>query len=67
MSKHTDGPWECIGSAIVGPKLCDKEPGMRRVVGVFATGVSLANLNLMLAAPELLGAHAEIWTPKEAA
>ena len=56
MSKHTGGPWEYMGSSIVGPKLDDKETWLRPVVARFATGVSLANLNLMLAAPELLEA-----------
>ena len=56
MSKHTGGPWEYMGSSIVGPKLDDKETWLRPVVARFATGVSLANLNLMLAAPELLDA-----------
>ena len=56
MSKHTGGPWEYMGSSIVGPKLDDKETWLRPVVARFETGVSLANLNLMLAAPELLNA-----------
>ena len=56
MSKHDKGPWEYVGGAIVGPKLDDKETWLRPVVARFATGVSLANLNLMLAAPELLEA-----------
>ena len=56
MSKHTPKPWEYVGGAIVGPKLDDKETWLRPVVARFATGVSLANLNLMLAAPELLEA-----------
>ena len=56
MSKHTGGPWEYVGGAIVGPKLDDKETWLRPVVARFATGVSLANLNLMLAAPALLEA-----------
>ena len=59
MSKHTGGPWEYMGSSIVGPKLDDKETWLRPVVARFATGVSLANLNLMLAAPELLEALAD--------
>ena len=59
MSKHTGGPWEYMGSSIVGPKLDDKEPWLRPVVARFATGVSLANLNLMLAAPEFLEALAD--------
>ena len=59
MSKHTGGPWEYMGSSIVGPKLDDKEKWLRPVVARFATGVSLANLNLMLAAPELLEALAD--------
>ena len=56
MSGHTEGPWEYMESSIVGPKLDDKETWLRPVVARFATGVSLANLNLMLAAPELLEA-----------
>ena len=56
MSGHTKGPWEYMESSIVGPKLDDKETLLRPVVARFATGVSLANLNLMLAAPELLEA-----------
>ena len=56
MSKHTPKPWEYMESSIVGPKLDDKETWLRPVVARFATGVSLANLNLMLAAPELLDA-----------
>ena len=56
MSKHTEGPWEYMESSIVGQKLDDKETWLRPVVARFATGVSLANLNLMLAAPELLEA-----------
>ena len=53
---HTPKPWEYVGGAIVGPKLDDHEKWLRPVVARFATGVSLANLNLMLAAPELLDA-----------
>ena len=56
MSGHTKGPWEYMESSIVGPKLDDKETWLRPVVARFSTGVSLANLNLMLAAPELLEA-----------
>ena len=56
MSGHTEGPWEYMESSIVGPKLDDKETWLRPVVAWFSTGVSLANLNLMLAAPELLEA-----------
>ena len=59
MSKHTPKPWEYMESSIVGPKLDDKETWLRPVVARFATGVSLANLNLMLAAPELLEALAD--------
>ena len=59
MSKHTKGPWEYVEGAIVGPKLDDHEKWLRPVVARFATGVSLANLNLMLAAPELLEALAD--------
>ena len=59
MSGHTKGPWEYMESSIVGPKLDDKETWLRPVVARFATGVSLANLNLMLAAPELLEALAD--------
>ena len=59
MSKHTEGPWEYMESSIVGPKLDDKETWLRPVVARFETGVSLANLNLMLAAPELLEALAD--------
>ena len=56
MSKHTGGPWEYMGSSIVGPKLDDKETWLRPVVARFSSGVSFATLNLMLAAPELLEA-----------
>ena len=56
MSKHDKGPWEYVEGAIVGPKLDGHEKWLRPVVARFATGVSLANLNLMLAAPELLDA-----------
>ena len=56
MSGHTKGPWEYMESSIVGPKLDDKETWLRPVVARFSTGVSFANLNLMLAAPELLEA-----------
>ena len=56
MSGHTKGPWEYMESSIVGPKLDYKETWLRPVVARFSTGVSLANLNLMLAAPELLEA-----------
>ena len=56
MSRHTKGPWEYMESSIVGPKLDDKETWLRPVVARFSTGVSFANLNLMLAAPELLEA-----------
>ena len=56
QSSFTPGPWEYMESSIVGPKLDDKETWLRPVVARFATGVSLANLNLMLAAPELLEA-----------
>ena len=59
MSRHTPGPWEYMESSIVGPKLDDKETWLRPVVSRFSTGVSLANLNLMLAAPELLEALAD--------
>ena len=59
MSGHTKGPWEYMESSIVGPKLDDKETWLRPVVARFSTGVSLANLNLMLAAPELLEALAD--------
>ena len=60
MSGHTPKPWEYVGGAIVGPKLDDHEKWLRPVVARFATGVSLANLNLMLAAPELLEALQEL-------
>ena len=56
QSSFTPGPWEYMESSIVGPKLDDKETWLRPVVARFSTGVSLANLNLMLAAPELLEA-----------
>ena len=56
MSKHDKGPWEYVEGAIVGPKLDDQETWLRPVVARFSTGVSFANLNLMLAAPELLEA-----------
>ena len=59
MSNYTGGPWEYVGGAIVGPKLDDHEKWLRPVVSRFSTGVSLANLNLMLAAPELLEALAD--------
>ena len=57
---HTPKPWEYVEGAIVGPKLDDHETWLRPVVARFATGVSLANLNLMLAAPELLEALQEL-------
>ena len=60
MSKHTEGPWEYMESSIVGLKLDDKETWLRPVVARFETGVSLANLNLMLAAPELLAVAEEL-------
>ena len=60
MSKHTEGPWEYTEGAIVGPKLDDNEKWLRPVVARFETGVSLANLNLMLAAPELLAVAEEL-------
>ncbi len=56
MSMHTEGPWEYVEGAIVGPRLDEHAKWMRPVVARFATGVSLANLNLILAAPELLDA-----------
>ena len=59
QSSFTPGPWEYMESSIVGPKLDDKETWLRPVVARFSTGVSLANLNLMLAAPELLEALAD--------
>ena len=60
QSSFTPGPWEYMESSIVGPKLDDKETWLRPVVARFATGVSLANLNLMLAAPELLEAAIDL-------
>ena len=60
MSGHTKGPWEYMESSIVGPKLDDKETWLRPVVARFSTGVSFANLNLMLAAPELLAVAEEL-------
>ena len=59
-TQHTAGPWEYMDSSIVGPKLDDHEKWLRPVVARFATGVSLGNLNLMLAAPELLEALDDI-------
>ena len=59
MSGHTKGPWEYMESSIVGPKLDDKETWLRPVVARKSTVVSFANLNLMLAAPELLEALAD--------
>ena len=55
-TQHTPGPWEYMQAAIVGPKIDDHEKWLRPVVARFSTGVSLANLNLMLAAPDLLEA-----------
>ena len=55
-TQHTEGPWEYMDSSIVGPKIDDHEKWLRPVVARFATGVSLGNLNLMLAAPDLLEA-----------
>ena len=55
-TQHTEGPWEYMDSSIVGPKIDDHETWLRPVVARFATGVSLGNLNLMLAAPDLLEA-----------
>ena len=60
QSSFTPGPWEYMESSIVGPKLDDKETWLRPVVARFSTGVSLANLNLMLAAPELLAVAEEL-------
>ena len=53
-TQHTEGPWEYMDSSIVGPKIDDHEKWLRPVIARFSTGVSLANLNLMLSAPELL-------------
>ena len=59
-TQHTEGPWEYMDSSIVGPKIDDHEKWLRPVVARFATGVSLGNLNLMLAAPELLAVAEEL-------
>ena len=54
-TQHTPGPWEYIGSSIVGPNIgSSEEKWLRPVIARFSTGVSLANLNLMLSVPELL-------------
>ena len=54
-TQHTPGPWEYMGSSIVGPNIgSSEEKWLRPVIARFSTGVSLANLNLMLSAPELL-------------
>ena len=54
-TQHTPGPWEYIGSSIVGPNIgSSEEKWLRPVIARFSTGVSLANLNVMLSAPELL-------------
>ena len=44
-----------MGSSIVGPNIgSSEEKWLRPVIARFSTGVSLANLNLMLSVPELL-------------
>ena len=44
-------------SSIVGPNIgSSEEKWLRPVIARFSSGVSLANLNLMLSAPELLEA-----------
>ena len=54
-TQHTPGPWEYMGSSIVGPNIgSSEEKWLRPVIARFSTGVSLANLNLMLSVPELL-------------
>lgn len=54
-TQHTPGPWEYMESSIVGPNIgSSEEKWLRPVIARFSTGVSLANLNLMLSAPELL-------------
>ena len=56
-TQHTPGPWEYMGSSIVGPNIgSSEEKWLRPVIARFSTGVSLGNLNLMLAAPDLLEA-----------
>ncbi len=57
MNKHTSGPWEVMEGSIVGPNIgSSEEKWLRPVVVKLASATSLANLNLMLAAPELLEA-----------
>ena len=54
-TQHTPSPWEYMGSSIVGPNIgSSEEKWLRPVIARFSTGVSLANLNLMLSVPELL-------------
>lgn len=54
-TQHTPGPWEYMESSIVGPNIgSSEEKWLRPVIARFSSGVSLANLNLMLSAPELL-------------
>ena len=54
-TQHTPGPWEYMESSIVGPNIgSSEEKWLRPVIARFSTGVSLANLNLMLSVPELL-------------
>ena len=54
-TQHTPGPWEYMGSSIVGPNIgSSEEKWLRPVLARVSTGVSLANLNLMLSVPELL-------------
>ena len=56
-TQHTPGPWEYMESSIVGPNIgSSEEKWLRPVIARFSSGVSLANLNLMLSAPELLEA-----------
>ena len=60
-TQHTPGPWKYMGSSIVGPNIgSSEEKWLRPVIARFSSGVSLANLNLMLAAPELLQAAIDL-------
>lgn len=54
-TQHTPGQCEYMESSIVGPNIgSSEEKWLRPVIARFSTGVSLANLNLMLSVPELL-------------
>ena len=69
--KHTTGPWECMEGTIVGPNIgSSEEKWLRPIVVKLASAWSLANRNVILAAPEMLealqacAAHM-VWTNPE--